>query len=543
LATSGAHAQRALRANATTDAQLKIEDGGLTVETGSTLSLTLNATTVAALAAGDPVVTSVGDISLADGSKMELNNLSKITTADLDTFSVTLMTSEGTATVGTVDLTDKILASLYETKVEAGDDGQSVVLRAQQVKENIFLPDNPSPIDVDDELDPSNPSQQIENSTPENKNVSLPVNATAGACLLWNDRFEALDSTSILSEVFASAVEQKSSGDTTALIKTLAGLAGSTINSTGTSQRDSLRDELGSTRDRAIRVYKDGNQFGRHFWIEGNGSYKHLRTQVDKGGYKLSTWGGTFGADMEVNNDLAVGAAFTANYGDLRSQAGERSTGDLDSLYLNFFGHYQSKAWGHSLVITGTTTDASLDRNVDYGMGGYRTHGSTSGYGFGALYELTYDISLNDKETSFLQPLLAASFVHTQLDAYDESGAGSASLKVGKQEWTTGTVALGARWSGIFGTQTVGRTFFGELSATIGQDFGDKKGRTLVSLAGAPDYKQYVYGAKQGATSFQLGGSISTNISQNGTIYANAGVEVRNDANSVHANVGYRYSF
>jgi hypothetical protein len=176
-------------------------------------------------------------------------------------------------------------------------------------------------------------------------------------------------------------------------------------------------------------------------------------------------------------------------------------------------------------------------------MGGYRTHGSTSGYGFGALYELTYDISLNDKETSFLQPLLAASFVHTQLDAYDESGAGSASLKVGKQEWTTGTVALGARWSGIFGTQTVGRTFFGELSATIGQDFGDKKGRTLVSLAGAPDYKQYVYGAKQGATSFQLGGSISTNISQNGTIYANAGVEVRNDANSVHANVGYRYSF
>jgi hypothetical protein len=52
-----------------------------------------------------------------------------------------------------------------------------------------------------------------------------------------------------------------------------------------------------------------------------------------------------------------------------------------------------------------------------------------------------------------------------------------------------------------------------------------------------------VYGAKQGATSFQLSGGISTNIGQNGTIYANAGAEFRNDANSVHGNVGYRYAF
>jgi hypothetical protein len=129
------------------------------------------------------------------------------------------------------------------------------------------------------------------------------------------------------------------------------------------------------------------------------------------------------------------------------------------------------------------------------------------------------------------------------LDSYTETGASNAGLNVGKQEWTTGTLAVGARWSGTFGTQKIGKTLFGELRATVGQDLGDKQGKTGVSLIGSPRFSQNVYGAKQGATSFQLSGGISTNIGQNGTIYANAGTEVRNDANSVHGNIGYRYAF
>jgi uncharacterized protein YhjY with autotransporter beta-barrel domain len=207
------------------------------------------------------------------------------------------------------------------------------------------------------------------------------------------------------------------------------------------------------------------------------------------------------------------------------------------------FAHYKKNAWGHTLVLTGTTTDADLDRTVDYGAGSYKTKGSTDGYGIGALYELTYDVALNDKGTSLLQPLFDASIVHTSLDGYTETGAGDAGLKVGKQDWTTASLAVGARWSGSFGTQTVGRTLFGELRTAVSQDFGDKQGKTAVALSGAPDFSQNVYGAKQGATAWQISGGISTNVGQNGTIYANAGAELRNDANSVKGNVGYRYSF
>jgi hypothetical protein len=471
-----------------------------------------------------------------------VNNLDKVKPEDREKIVVTLMTSETGSTVGDVTLTDNIFNALYTTTLGTSDDGMSVVLVAEQK-----YPDNPMGPD-------------------------LPINATAGSELLWDERFDIEDGT-VLEDVLEAALEQAEEGDTAALTKTLSGLAGSTINSTGTAQRDSLRNHMGMIRDRALglgrqaaerpvsqRQYwvqnqkggKGGymatasslgaSQTGYHFWIEGNGGYSHLRTQVDKGGYKLTSWGGTVGADMVLDN-VTLGLALSASYGDLRSQAGERATGDLDSLYLSFFGHYQKNAWGHTLVLTGTTTDAELNRTVDYGKGYYMTHGDTNGYGLGLLYELTYDIPLNDAGTSLLQPLFDASIVRTQLDAYNETGAGNASLNVHKQEWTTGAVALGARWSGSFGAETVGRTLFGELRAAVSQDLGDTQGKTLVALQSSPEFTRHVYGSKVGATAFQLSGGLSTQVGQNGLIYANVGGELRNDANSVNGAVGYRYSF
>jgi outer membrane autotransporter protein len=491
------------------------------------LTLTLNASSVDELVSGSPVVTSEGDITLESGSTLVLNNAGSITSVGDEEITVTLMTSTGgTASVGSVSLTDNVLKALYDTEVKA--DGQSVVLVGTQVKDNVFTTDD----DNTDSADSTTSSAS-----------RLPVNAGAGAELLWNDRFDALASGSPLADVFEAAVDQQAAGDTATLSKTLAAVAGSTVNSAGTAQRDALRDQLGTIRDRALAVSTDGSQLGHHFWIEGNGGYNHVRTQSDKGGYKLSTWGGTVGADLEATKALTLGLAFTANYGDLRATAADRTTGDLDSYYLNLFAHYQKNAWGHTLVLTGTTTDADLDRTVDYGAGYYKTKGSTDGYGIGALYELTYDVKLNDKGTSLLQPLFDASIVHTSLDGYTESGAGDAGLKVGKQDWTTASLAVGARWSGSFGTKTVGRTLFGELRTAVSQDFGDKQGKTAVALSGAPDFSQNVYGAKQGSTAWQISGGISTNVGQNGTVYANAGAEFRNDANSVHGSVGYRLAF
>ena len=44
-----------------------------------------------------------------------------------------------------------------------------------------------------------------------------------------------------------------------------------------------------------------------------------------------------------------------------------------------------------------------------------RDRGNTSGWGFGAMYELTYDVYLNEDRSSILQPLANASVVTLSL--------------------------------------------------------------------------------------------------------------------------------
>jgi hypothetical protein len=231
----------------------------------------------------------------------------------------------------------------------------------------------------------------------------------------------------------------------------------STVNAPGTAQRDALRNQMFAMRDRVanlgrtqaaptpqqeywVQPSKDGSVPGHfvkssspatasdvqyHLWVEGNGGYTDLNEQSGRGGYRLQTWGGTVGAAASLENNLTLGAAFSAQWGDLTSSGGQEwASGDLDSLYLHLFGHYQSNAWGHTLILTGTSTDATLNRSGFIDGEYFNTHGDTDGYGFGALYELTYDIPLNDAGTTLLQPLFDASIVHTQLDAYDSPVAG-----------------------------------------------------------------------------------------------------------------------
>ena len=278
-------------------------------------------------------------------------------------------------------------------------------------------------------------------------------------------------------------------------------------------------------------------------WMQGTGSYAKLDTSGDESGYQLTTWGGTFGVDADISESFTMGAAFTANYGDLTASAADTADGHLDSYYVNLFGRCQSGKWAHTLILTGGWNDAKLNRTVNYGTGSYSTEGNTSGWGFGAMYELTYDISLNEDGSSILQPLFNASIVKTSMDGYRETGAGNAGLSVGKQEWTTGTVALGARWMGLAGSNLFGREALVEFRVNAAQDMGDDRGKTGVGFLANPGYTQTVRGAKVGMTALQAGAGLSVPVGTQGTIFVNGNADVRAGASSLNGSVGYRYDF
>ena len=391
------------------------------------------------------------------------------------------------------------------------------------------------------------------NATVQQDNIFKPAvnshNSGAGSELLWGAR-NNLDATSRLGQVMnaISTMVTGSNPDLAGASRALAAVAGSTVNALGTAQKDALRDQMGWIRNRTTLMgvnpaYINEDLPYFHMWMEGTGSYAKLDTRGDESGYQLTTWGGTVGMDVDLSDHFTMGAAFTANYGDLTASAADSADGHLDSYYANLFGRYQSKRWAHTLILTGGWNDAKLNRTVNYGEGSYRTQGNTNGWGFGAMYELTYDVYLNEDKSSILQPLVNASVVTTRMDGYTETGAGNMGLNVAKQELTTGTVALGGRWMGLIGSNIFGREALAEFRVNAAQDMGDRRGEANVALLGNPGFTQRVRGAKVGMTALQIGAGLSVPVGTQGTIFVDGNADFRDGANSVNGSIGYRYDF
>ena len=513
-----------LRIEATGDAQgsanttLNVEN--ITFQNGSTTELIYKFNQDAPF--GAPMLTA-GTITVQDGAGFLLSNMegNAAMNAGSDLHDVVLMSATGSIS-GLEDgqsLAARIsgLFAVYYQDATLSRDGNDILLNATLRQENLFA------------------------------SAADTWNSAAGAGLLWEAR-KNLDPDSQLAQFMNGVSTMINDGNLSGASRAMAAAAGSTVNALGTAQRDALRDQMGWIRNRTTLMgvnpaYVNDDLPRFHMWMEGTGSYAKLDTRGDESGYQLTTWGGTVGVDADLSDRLTVGAAFTAGYGDLTASAADSADGHLDSYYASLFGRYQNKRWAHTLILTGGWNDAKLNRTVNYGEGSYGTQGSTSGWGFGAMYELTCDIYLNENRSSVLQPLFNASVVTTRMDGYEETGAGNAGLNVGRQDWTTGTLALGGRWMGLVGSNIFGREALAEIRVNAAQDLGDRRGETNVSLLGNPGFAQSVRGAKVGTTALQLGAGLSVPVGTKGTIYVNGNADIRDGSSALNGSVGYRYDF
>lgn len=376
-------------------------------------------------------------------------------------------------------------------------------------------------------------------------------NAAVGAEMIdeANKKGNKPQSGTPLAEIIDRVDDLIDEGNLSEARKLAASLAGSTVTALGHAQKNALRDQMGMIRDRMgtlgvndLVVNEDLPNF--HLWAQGNGNYAKLDSKGDQAGYTLSTWGGTVGADADFNENLSAGIAFTAAWGDLDATAAETASGDLDGYYLNLYAQFKGSRQTHKLILTGATFDATLNRTVQYGTGSYRTEGSTNGSGFGAMYEGSYDFYLNEDRDAVFRPWINLSVVHSQTDAYTETGdAGNAALRVGEQEMTTATFAAGVSVAGALSENLLGRPVWGEFRAGVSQDVGDDRSTADAGLTGMSGYAGTLKGAKEGRTALQLGAGLNVPVGEQSNIYFNVNASFRSHASSVSGSVGYRYDF
>ncbi len=326
-----------------------------------------------------------------------------------------------------------------------------------------------------------------------------------------------------------------------------AGVAGSAVTALGGASLASVDRQLQNVRNRVMGVggksmeyYMDGPVVSA--WIAGEGGLSQLQEAGTAAGYDYNSFGGSFGIDVEIDESVTLGLALTALYGDLDVTSVDRSTGDFNTCNISFFAAVKHGNWNHSFIATVGIIDATLDRTVDYLTGSYDTTGSTDGLGIGLMYEAGYSYVLDKEETMTLQPIFNVAVVNATLNGYTESG-GNASLEVGDQSSTYITFGLGTRFECLIGESAFNRNASFHARALVKFDAGDRYTDADVRIAGH-NTKGNVKGSEPGAVGLEIGGGINIPIgSESGALFMDAGVELRDQENSVNATMGYRFSF
>ena len=377
--------------------------------------------------------------------------------------------------------------------------------------------------------------------------VNLQVNPTthngrAGAALLPEVIMSEPPSMGGALETIFEAVDAGKVNDRDA-----AAVAGASTAVLGPALSGDMDRQLGAIRNRVAMGLcsndvvaldaKGGSleQPGRFFaWVNAEGNRAEQNNDGTAAGYTLSSWGGTLGAGMQVDNQLTLGLAVTAMYGDLKSDGPDSLSGDMDTTYLSAFARYQSGSWSHSFIGSVGTMDADYKRSAMH----FTNSGDTDGAAFGLMYELGREYSLSEERS--ISPLFNISYRHTVVDSYKERGT-NAALNVGKQSLDTVTVALGARYAAIVGQQLLNCACSFETRALAKCDLGDTQSDASVGFVDHAT-RANIESAERGAMGLELGAGISMPV-YSGSIFADGAVELRSDYTNFNATVGYKIQF
>ncbi|MBR3945421.1 MAG: autotransporter domain-containing protein, partial [Akkermansia sp.] len=346
-------------------------------------------------------------------------------------------------------------------------------------------------------------------------------------------------------EAIMNAVDAENSGMTD---EHMAAIAGSSTAALGMAFAGDVERQLRAIRNRTTTmgvnqcVVNEGMPYF-NAWVNAEGNMGELDKDGTYAGYKLDSWGGTVGFDVDVNPNLTLGLAVTAMYGDLTVDGPDMLDGDMDTYYVTAFARYSKRAWTHTFIGTVGKMDGSYERTVNHAGGSYTAEGDTDGLAFGLMYEVGRVYALTEDGDACLQPVFNVAYRHTTVNGYTEKG-GNASLDVDDQTLDTITLGAGARMQAVVGENLYNRTSVLELRALAKLDVGDRASEADVAFIGGGS-RATVESAELGAFGVELGAGLSIPVGDenDGTIFFDVSAELRSGYSNVNGTVGYRINF
>lgn len=372
-------------------------------------------------------------------------------------------------------------------------------------------------------------------------------NGAAGAALL-QDAFNTLNPQGNAAE-YADLASALTAVDNGAVSDTAAAaLAGASTAALGMAVSNDLERQMRAIRNRTTTMGVDQTVWNEDLpylnaWINAEGDFAELDAENSStSGYEMTSWGGTVGFDVDITPEFCAGLALTAMYGDYKVQGPDRAEGDVNTYYVSAFARYAASAWTHTFVMTAGLADTDIERTVQLGNASYTVQGDTTGFSFGAMYEVGRVIAMNEDASACFQPIFNVALRYVSMDGYAESGS-DAALAVDSQDVTTVTAGLGARLQAVVGESVYNRSSILELRAMLKADAGDRSADSTVGLVNG-NTTATVEGSESSVLGVELGAGLTIPMGlESGSIFMDVSAELRSGYTNANATVGYRINF
>lgn len=565
----------------TTENTGTLATGALTAETltnNGTLNVTGNATVkdlTSAVAASQTNAT--GTLTIAEGGSLHtagditagalnLGNLAatdKVTIGDLKTDAITLNGLSSATTGLTVETlaaktpNEKVTVSVADSIVnqlaalEESDTAQLVTVTNTASTGKIQLTTaaaNKIAAALDKKLltytiSDSGVLTVLDNSF--DKGMTLSENAQVGMDMV-TEAYRAIGGTPTdeLKDITDALKQYRADNNQAGAEQLATALSGSSIAAMGSALSADVDRQLKAIRNRTTSmgvnqsVINEGMPYV-NAWVNAEGDYRKVAADGSMAGYKMMSWGGTVGMDVDFTPSFTAGIAGTAMYGNFDADGEDHATGDLNTYYVSAFARYAKHRWTHTFVATAGMADTSLDRTIM----GNTVKGDSDGMVFGGMYEVGYVFALDKEATTCLQPIVNVSYTHATLNGYDEEG-GNIGLSAGDTELSKLSVGVGARMQSVVGENIYNRSSLFEARALVKFDAGDRQAETDVAFAGYKTPTHITKATETGAVGAEFGVGLTVPVGdEGGNIFMDASAEIRAEYTNVNATVGYRVNF
>ena len=231
---------------------------------------------------------------------------------------------------------------------------------------------------------------------------------------------------------------------------------------------------------------------GLRSWAEAFGGHADQDGRHGNAGYNSNTGGGAFGADTQgLLDDSVLGLSFAYGHTHVNNNIGQST--QVNAYQATVYGSHYLTGIDKGLFIEGMAA-FQYGRNDETrhdigGVAGLDATGRYNSYEEAGRAKLGRDFGLHDLGGVTLTPGVLTDYTHYHQQSYSESGAGGASLNVGRDSENIWNVGLGGQATWLFRNDS-GSYFKPDLHASYKYDLLNDNAVDVSSTfaAGGPSF-------------------------------------------------------